>query len=248
MKYRNTSLHGLLVVDKPLGVTSMDVVRDVRRAGGHVKTGHAGTLDPLATGVLICCIGSATRAVDALMGMTKVYETEIDLGAFTSTDDAEGERQVVEVATPPGEARVRAVLDELIGEVEQTPPAYSAIKIGGKRAYKLARGGQDVQMPTRVVRIDRIELREYAWPRLAIRVTCGKGTYIRSLARQIGQKLGTGGYLTSLRRTAVGPYTIERAVALDRVPRPLTQADLLEAPAIAGDSSAIASDSPGQRR
>lgn len=230
MKYRNTSMDGLLVVDKPLGVSSMDVVRQVRRAGGHVKTGHAGTLDPLATGVLICCIGKATRLVDALMGMTKIYATQIDLSAFTNTDDAEGERQPVDVPVPPTEAQVRATLDELTGEIEQTPPAYSAIKIGGQRAYKLARGGQEVQMPPRIVRIDRIDLARYDWPHLSIIVTCGKGTYIRSLARQIGQKLGTGGYLTALRRTAVGPYTVEQAVELDKVPTPLTQEHLLPGP------------------
>ena len=230
MKYANTTLHGLLVVDKPLGVSSMDVVRQVRRAGGHVKTGHAGTLDPLATGVLICCIGRATRAVGALMGMTKVYAADVDLSAFTNTDDAEGERQPVEVEYPPSAEQVRAALHQLTGEVEQTPPAYSAIKIGGQRAYKLARKGEDVIMPSRTVRIDRIDLVRYDWPALSIIVTCGKGTYIRSLGRQIGQILGTGGYLTALRRTAIGPYTIGQAVPLDKVPRPLTQNDLLPTP------------------
>jgi tRNA pseudouridine55 synthase len=230
LKYRTHHLHGLLIVDKPLGVSSMDVVRTVRRAGGHCKTGHAGTLDPLATGVLICCLGKATRAVDQLMGLTKVYETEIDLSAFTNTDDAEGEREPVDVATPPTLAEVRAALDALTGDIDQTPPAYSAIKVNGQRAYKLARRGDEVSLPSRLVRIDAIDLLDYDYPHLRLRITCGKGTYIRSLARQIGDALGTGGYLTALRRTAIGPYTIDRAVALDALPQPIEPEHLLPTP------------------
>lgn len=229
MRYRRHDLHGLLVIDKPLGITSMDVVRTVRRAAGHCKTGHAGTLDPLATGVLICCLGRATRRVDALMGMTKVYAATVDLSAFTNTDDAEGERQEVTVAQPPGTAQVAAALRELTGDIEQAPPAYSAIKVGGQRAYKLARRGDEVELPTRRVRIDAIEIVGYDWPRLDVTVTCGKGTYIRSLARQVGVLLGSGGYLTTLRRMAVGPYTIERAVQLDQLPTPLMPEHLTEA-------------------
>lgn len=229
MRYRRHDLHGLLVVDKPLGLSSMDVVRVVRRAAGHCKTGHAGTLDPLATGVLICCLGCATRRVDELMGMTKVYETTVDLSAFTSTDDAEGERQEVGVARQPAATEIRTALDVLTGTIEQTPPAYSAIKVGGQRAYKLARKGDDLVLPSRFVRIDAIEMIGYDWPLLRIVVTCGKGTYIRSLARQIGGLLGTGGHLTALRRTAVGPYTIDRAVKLDDVLSPLMPEHLTEA-------------------
>jgi tRNA pseudouridine55 synthase len=230
LKYRNRDLHGLLVVDKPRGVSSMDVVRAVRRAGGHCKTGHAGTLDPLATGVLMCCLGRATKSVERLMGLTKVYEAEVDLAAFTDTDDAEGERRPVEVERPPEEHQVRAVLDSLIGEIEQVPPAYSAVKVGGQRAYRMARGGQAVDLPTRTVRIDGIELLGYGWPSLRVRVTCGKGTYLRSLARQIGEALDTGGHLTDLRRTAVGPYTVDQAVPMDEVPSPLRSEHLLPIP------------------
>jgi len=215
LKYRRTDLHGLLPVDKPLGVSSMDVVRVVRRRAGHCKTGHAGTLDPLATGLLICCLGRATRAVDQLMGLTKVYQATIDLSAFTTTDDAEGERDEIDVAEPPPRHAVRAALDALTGDIQQTPPAFSAVKIEGKRAYDLARKGEDVKVKSRIVRIDAIEVHEYAWPRLDVTVTCGKGTYIRSLARQIGAALGTGGHLTALRRTAIGDYTIDRATPLD---------------------------------
>ena len=230
MKYKRHDLDGLLVVDKPLGMSSMDVVRRVRRAAGHAKTGHAGTLDPLATGVLVVCMGKATKAVDRLMGMAKVYETTIDLSAFTNTDDAEGEREEVAVSDPPSEQRVREVLAALTGDVEQVPPAYSAIKVGGQRAYKLARKGDDVVIPSRIVRIDGIELVRYDWPELEVVARCGKGTYIRSLARQIGGALGTGGYLTALRRTAIGPYVIEDAVTLDALPDPFEAECLLTAP------------------
>jgi tRNA pseudouridine55 synthase len=230
LKYRRTDLHGLLPVDKPLGVSSMDVVRVVRRRAGHCKTGHAGTLDPLATGLLICCLGRATRAVDRLMGLTKVYQTTVDLSAFTNTDDAEGERTPVDVAQPPDRDQVRAVLDRLTGGIEQTPPAYSAVKVGGQRAYKLARRGDAPTMPPRRVRIDRIDLERYDWPRLTLTVVCGKGTYIRSLARQIGDALGTGGCLADLRRTAIGPYTVDQAFPLDDVPDPLMPEHLLPTP------------------
>ncbi len=230
MRYRRTDLHGLLVVDKPVGPTSMDVVRVVRRRAGGCKTGHAGTLDPLASGVVVCCLGQATRAVDRLMALEKVYATRIDLDAFTATDDAEGEREPVDVAAPPSVDRIRGVLDELTGLIEQTPPAYSAVKVDGRRAYDLARKGEAVKVRPRTVRIDAIALEGYDWPRLDITVTCGKGTYIRSLARQIGVALNTGGHLAALRRTTVGPYTLDRAVGLDDVPEPLNAEHLLPAP------------------
>jgi tRNA pseudouridine55 synthase len=164
------------------------------------------------------------------MGQTKVYETAIDLSAFTNTDDAEGEREPVAVETPPSLEQIQAVLESLTGEIQQVPPAYSAIKINGQRAYKLARKGEDVKLKPRTVRVDEMRLVDYNWPHLSVVVTCGKGTYIRSLARQIGEALGTGGYLTALRRTAVGAYTIEQSVTLDDLPRPLLQEHLLPVP------------------
>lgn len=209
----------------------MTVVRKVRYAAGKTKTGHAGTLDPLATGVVICCLGKATRTVENLMGLTKVYEAAIDLSAFTTTDDLEGEREEVLVSEPPTRAMVEEVLTRFVGNVEQVPPIFSAIHIGGQRAYKLARQGKQVEMPSRIVRIDAIELLSYDWPIATIRVTCGRGTYIRSLARDIGKALGVGGHLASLRRTAVGEFTIGRAVDQERLKQPITQADLIEVPA-----------------
>ena len=230
MKYRRHDLHGLIVIDKPLGLSSMDVVRRVRRDAGFCRTGHAGTLDPLATGVLVCCLGKATRSVQTIMDMTKVYQATVRLDAFTNTDDAEGEPETVRVDQPPDQSAIRQALDQLTGSIEQKPPAYSAVKVNGQRAYRLAREGQTVDLPARTVRVDEIRLERYRWPELELTITCGKGTYIRSLARQIGQALGTGGYLTALRRTAVGPYTTEHAHGLDELPSPFDSEHLLPAP------------------
>ena len=228
--YTNKSLHGLLVIDKPLGLTSMDVVRKVRRAGQNCKTGHCGTLDPLATGVLICALGKATKAVSLVMSQTKVYEAEVDLSAFTPTDDAEGIRQEVEISTPPTHSQIEQSFAQFTGNITQTPPAFSAIKIKGKPAYHYARKGQEVEIKSRVVRIDEISLINYHWPRLSIQVKCGPGTYIRTLARQLGEHLETGGHLSALRRTASGSFTIKEACPLNSLPDPILQEHLLPAP------------------
>ncbi len=229
-RYSGTHVNGLLVVDKPAGLSSMDVVRRVRRAAGDARTGHAGTLDPLATGVVICCLGRATRCVERLMELAKTYEATVDLSAFTSTDDAEGEAEPVEAASPPRREAIEAACTRLTGWIDQRPPAFSAVHVGGQRAYKRARRGEAMEMPVRRVRVDAIEVLGYAWPRLELRVTCGRGTYLRSLARDLGVMLGTGGYLTALRRTAVGPYSVEQAVPIERCERPITQDDLLPMP------------------
>ncbi len=218
---------GLLVVDKPVGISSMDVVRRVRRAACGAKTGHAGTLDPLASGVLICCLGKATRCVEQLMGLAKVYEADVDLSAFTPTDDREGQQKTVEVKDYPTESAVRSVLSEFIGVVDQAPPTFSAVHVDGQRAYKLARRGKTVEMPIRQVRIDQIELHDYKWPIVSLVVRCGRGTYMRSLARDLGKRLATGGHLACLRRTAVGTYDVRSAVSLEQIGDLITQDDLL---------------------
>lgn len=230
MKYRRHDLHGLMVIDKPYGISSMGVLKKVRHQAGFCKTGHAGTLDPMATGVLILCFGKGTKAVGQLMGQTKVYVAEVDLSAFSNTDDAEGELSEVEVGTAPARGTVRELLDGLTGEIMQRPPAYSAIKVNGKRAYRLARSGEEVELPARPVRIDEIVLDEYEFPRLKLTITCGKGTYIRSLARQIGEGLGTGGYLTGLRRTAIGDYGLNQAYTVESLPEPIETKHLLPIP------------------
>ncbi len=219
---------GLLVVDKPVGPSSMDIIRVIRRASGVKKVGHAGTLDPLASGVVVCLVGrSATRLCDRLMTLVKVYQTTVDLSAFTDTDDAEAPPQPVTVNHPPAARQVDHALGRFIGTVEQIPPAYSAVHVNGRRAYQLARKGKPVTPPARLVHIDAIERLDYDWPLLRLRITCGKGVYIRSLARQIGQALSTGGYLRDLRRLAVGPFTVDSATPMDQINR-LDPADLVD--------------------
>lgn len=224
---------GILVIDKPLGLTSTAVCNAIkarlRRAGApkRVKVGHAGTLDPMATGVLVVLIGrAATRLADSLMAGRKGYIAQIDLAHTSISDDTEREPQPVEVATPPSRADIEAALPRFVGTIMQRPPDHSAILVDGRRAYKIARKGRDPGLPERPVLVHSIDLLDYAWPRLTLDIACGKGTYIRSLARDLGTALGTGGMLAALRRTQVGPFTIGQARCLGEVPDPLSQADL----------------------
>jgi len=219
--------NGFLVVDKPLGWSSMRVVSFVRRRAGGVRTGHAGTLDPLATGVLILGLGAATRRLGEMMALSKRYRTTIDLGAFTTTDDLEGERTEVDVPEPPSRAAIESALRKLTGTIEQRPPAFSAMKVGGRRAYKLARGGAHVELPPRPVVVHAIDLLRFDWPEVEIDVACGKGTYIRSIARDLGALLGTGGHCRTLRRTAIGDYDEMMAVLPDALPEVITAADVI---------------------
>jgi tRNA pseudouridine55 synthase len=232
---------GILLVDKPTGYTSMDICAIIRsrvRRGGpdipkRIKVGHAGTLDPMATGLLIVMVGKATKLCDRFMADTKVYEADIDLSRTSTTDDAEGLiTQLPVPPTPPPRQTIEQVIQaSFTGTVMQAPPAYSAINIGGQRAYDLARAGRPVELAARPVRIDAFEVLDYAWPLLRVRITCGKGTYIRSLARDLGRALGVGGMLTALRRTQSGSYTVALARTLEQLPDPITQADLLPLPA-----------------
>ena len=176
----------MLIVDKPVGMTSMDVVAVVRGRAGDARTGHAGTLDPLADGVLVLALGRATKSLDRFMATTKRYRTVIDLSAFTSTDDLEGDRLEVEVEVadePPDETSVRSVLETFRGRIMQRPPQRSAVKIGGRRAYAMARRGETVALEPRPVDVYELELVRYAWPLLEIAVCCGKGTYVRPACR-----------------------------------------------------------------
>jgi tRNA pseudouridine55 synthase len=210
------SVHGLLVLDKPAGLTSRDAVdRAAKWFPRKTKIGHAGTLDPLATGVLVLAVGQATRLIEYVQAMTKVYRTRIRLGATSDTDDADGTVTPSAAAVPVDEAVVRTALNAFLGDISQTPPAYSAARVEGRRAYDLARRGADVTLAPRTVRIDRIDIREYCWPDLELDIHCGKGTYIRSIARDLGQGLGVGGHVTVLRRLRIGPFAVEDAVSLD---------------------------------
>ena len=212
-------LNGLLVIDKPLGVTSFSVCRSVRRLTRGAKVGHAGALDPLATGVLVLALGRATKAIDQLMATNKRYLADLDLAAFSTTDDGEGEFSPVAVKPPPSQDAIERAIVSFVGTIDQQPPIFSAVHIDGERAHKLARKGKLVDRPpSRPVMIHSIDIVKYAWPALTLDICCGKGTYIRSLARDLGERLQTGGMLTALRRTAVGPYSIDDAIALDDLP------------------------------
>lgn len=210
----------IAVIDKPLEWTSTDVVRKIkyrlRRAGfPKIKVGHAGTLDPLATGVLIVCIGKATKMVDSLQAEEKEYEAELMLGATTPSFDLEhpvDRTYPTEHITREG---VEAALASLCGERLQAPPIYSAKKVEGVRAYEFARAGEEVELRKALINIYEIELLEYSMPRIRIRVRCSKGTYIRSLAQEIGEALDSGAHLTALRRTRSGGFTSDLAWPLD---------------------------------
>jgi tRNA pseudouridine55 synthase len=222
---------GLLVLDKPSGLTSRAAVdRALRWFPRRTKLGHTGTLDPLATGVLVLCIGKATRLVEYVQRMNKAYHSLFTLGARSSTDDADGEITPIS-AHDPGLAAIEKGLAGLQGRLEQVPPAFSAAHVEGQRAYDLARRGQDVALTARPVHVYRIEILKYEHPQLEVQVECGKGTYIRSLARDLGAMLGVGAYVSLLRRTRVGPFVPEQATPLEAdaprvLPTALALADL----------------------
>jgi tRNA pseudouridine55 synthase len=208
--------HGLLVLDKPLGVTSRAAVdRALLWFPPGTRVGHTGTLDPLATGVLVLTVGRATRLTEYVQDMGKTYLAYVVLGARSATDDAEGPISPAVVERPPSRAELDAAIPSFLGEIDQTPPAYSAAKVTGRRAYDLARRGGPVELAKRPVRIDGIDVPAFNYPDLKLEVRCGKGTYIRSLARDLGERLGCGAYLAGLRRTRVGPFTPDRAVPFD---------------------------------
>lgn len=222
-------------IDKPYGWTSFAVVGKLRyhiskRLGvKKIKVGHAGTLDPLASGVLVVCTGKATKRIDELQAGVKEYVAEIKLGATTPSFDLETE----EDATYPWEHITREQIDnvlqtQFVGSIEQVPPSYSACKINGKRAYKIARTGNEVELKAKTLVINEIELLEFEGRRLAIRVVCGKGTYIRALARDIGLALGSGAHLTGLRRTRVGDVLVQECLSVDEAVDVINTTDIVE--------------------
>ncbi len=214
-------LDGVLVLAKPAGPTSHDVVALVRRLGGTRRVGHGGTLDPFASGVLPVFLGQATRLVEYHMADGKSYRAAVCLGARSTTDDLDGELRAG-AGPAPGRTAVLAALAGFRGSIDQRPPVFSALKVGGRRAYELARAGTPAELAPRRVTIHRLEL--VAWddrdperPVATLEVECGAGTYIRSIARDLGERLGCGGYLGALTRTASGPFRLEDALALDRL-------------------------------
>jgi len=223
-------VNGLLVIDKPAGMTSRDVVNRVQKwFPRKTKIGHTGTLDPLATGVLVVCIGAATRLADYVQAMGKTYISQFRLGATSTTDDADGAISETPNAAQPTRERIEAALASFVGLIEQVPPAFSALKLDGQRAHDLARRGKDVPLAARTVRIDAIRVTGYEWPFLDVEVDCGKGTYIRSIARDLGAKLGVGGLVRTLRRTRIGPFTAEQGIRLDVDPATVTLRPIIEA-------------------
>jgi tRNA pseudouridine55 synthase len=218
-------MFGFLNIHKPPAVTSRDVVNRIQRVlPRKTKIGHAGTLDPLATGVLVICIGPATRLVPFIHEFSKSYHAEFQLGVRSDTDDISG--QVEPVADAPIVPRevIEAALPSFRGRILQTPPQYSAIQIGGRRAYDLARAGESVELQPREMTVHRLELVDFDWPRLTLDIECSSGTYIRSIGRDLGERLSCGGVMTTLVRTAVGPFRIEDAID----PNQLTRETILQ--------------------
>jgi tRNA pseudouridine55 synthase len=217
-------MNKLLLVDKPKDWTSFDVVAKIRGVASkgkkkRIKVGHAGTLDPFATGLLIILLGEATRNQAKFMKLDKEYEATLKLGYCSTTGDPEGiiEKSTDDELKTIDKLQISKVLGKFIGEIIQIPPKYSAIKIDGQRAYKLARQGKDFEIKPRKVNIYNIEIQSFNYPELVLKVSCSSGTYIRTLAEDIGKALGTGAYLTALRRTVIGEYNVSDAKTIDSI-------------------------------
>lgn len=206
---------GLILIDKPSGPTSFDVIRRLRRLSGIRKFGHAGTLDPMASGLLMVCANRGTRLVPYLMDAHKRYVAEATLGVATDTADAEGSAVATGSLDGVDEAAIRSTLAAMVGDLVQRPPRYSALKVDGRRAYELARAGEAFELEARTVRIDAIEVIEVELPRVRFVVDCGKGTYIRSIAESLGETLGCYAHLSALRRTRTGGHDAASAVDLE---------------------------------
>ena len=225
-------LAGIMLIDKPVGPTSMRLCSLVRAklvgagAPKRVKVGHGGTLDPLASGLMVILVGPATKLCDQIMVGEKGYLATIDLANTSPTDDLESEPIPAEIDRPVTRAQIESALPAFTGRIMQAPPAHSAMKVDGKRAYELARAGKLDTLEKRPVEIHELAIETYEWPILELRVRCGKGTYIRSLARDLGRALDAGGMLAGLRRTRIGRFAVDGARTPDDLPRTLVQSDL----------------------
>jgi tRNA pseudouridine55 synthase len=210
-------MFGLLNLDKPAGVTSRDVVNRVQRLVKPHKVGHCGTLDPLATGVLVIALGPATRLVEYVQRMTKTYRGTFLLGKRSDTEDIEG--QVAELSAPPIPSReqLETAIPQFLGTIQQTPPAFSALKVAGQRSYDLARRGQPAELAPRPVEIHALEILRYSYPELELQIRCGSGTYIRSLGRDLARAVGTEAVMSALRREAIGPFDVANGFGCDRL-------------------------------
>lgn len=209
------SVYGILNINKPAGLTSRQVVDNVLWLVPDAKAGHAGTLDPLATGVLVVCIGKATRLIEYVQRMRKRYRATFLLGRRSTTEDLEGEIELLDDAPQPTRAEIDEAARRLVGEITQRPPIYSALKVGGRRAHKLARAGKPVELAPRPVTVHSIQVLRYEYPELELDIECGSGTYVRSLGRDLAQSLGSDAVTASLTRTAIGCFRLEDAVTCD---------------------------------
>ena len=211
-------MENIFAIYKPKGPTSNDILKEIRRITGIKKVGHAGTLDPLARGILVVGIErEATKQLNNIVKKEKEYLAIIKLGIESTTDDDEGEKKILEINDPPLTNQVEKVVKNFQGEIMQTPPIFSAIKIKGQEAYKLARQGKTVTLKPRKAEIKKIEILDYQWPYLKLKIITGPGVYIRSLARDIGRNLKTGGYLFDLERTRVGDFSIKNSVKISEL-------------------------------
>ena len=211
-------MNGLLCVNKSTGMTSRDVVNRVQRRLKPIKVGHAGTLDPLATGVLVLMVGKATRLTEYIQRMAKTYCGSFRFGLTSDTEDVDGD--VVQLADAPriDRSQVESVLPQFVGRIEQMPPAYSALKVKGRRAYELARAGKTVELQARPIEIHSLSIDRFGFPDFDITIECGSGTYVRSLGRDIARAVGTEAVMTALNRTAIGPFTLENAIGSEALP------------------------------
>ena len=211
------AISGVLVVDKPVGMTSHDVVQAIRNGTGLRRAGHTGTLDPRASGVLVILVGPAVRLSEYVSASDKRYQAIIRLGGRTDTFDSDGKMTQANQPVNVTESQFEEVLKTFIGEIEQTPPPYSAVKVQGRKAYEMARQGEDVELAPRKITVHHLEVLEWAPPEVVIDVHCSSGTYVRSLANDLGEKLGCGAYLVGLRRTKSGRFSLRDAVPLRKL-------------------------------
>lgn len=214
-----------ILIDKPFGWTSFKVVALIRKTVGAKKVGHSGTLDPLATGLLILCTGKKTRELENYIGLEKTYTGTFILGKFSKTFDLEGETVNMPIPANVNEDKIHELKKKFIGDIYQTPPMFSAKKINGKRLYKYARKGKEIEVPPRMVTVHEFEITSVSIPEISFRIRCSKGTYIRSIADDLGKSLGTSAVLGSLRRTKIGDFDIENALLVDDFIRRFNTAD-----------------------
>ncbi len=220
---------GLLNLNKPEGMTSRDAVNRVQRLIRPVKVGHAGTLDPFATGVLVLCLGKATRLIQYIQERPKTYLGTFELGTVSTTCDREGELTETGILGQLAAKDVNEILPQFLGNIEQVPPRFSAVHVNGKRAYQLARQDQDFELDARTVFIESLELTDWSFPRFSLKIVCGSGTYIRSLGRDLGESLGCGAYMTDLTRTAIGEFQIDQALSVEKLTNELIEEHLVPA-------------------